>query len=132
MRVVLDTNVFISGIFWIGTPNKIITYWKEGRFTLISSLGTVVELARILKDFKIKLPEDVIKEWVDIIIKNSVMVEPKEKLNIIKDDPKDNIFIETAVAGNANYIISQDKHILKIKEYKRIKILTPEEFEKIN
>ena len=72
-----------------------------------------------------------IREWVDLIVRNSIIVEPKERINIVKDDPKDNIFIETTVAGNADYLVSQDSHLLKIKEFRGIKIITPEEFNKI-
>ena len=131
MKIVLDTNVFISGIFWKGASNKVIFNWKEGKFTLVTSLEAISEIIKVLKDFKIKLPDDMIREWVDLIVRNSIIVEPKEKINIVKDDPKDNIFIETAVAGNVEYIISQDKHLLKLKEFRGIKIITPEEFNKI-
>jgi len=131
MKVVLDTNVFISGIFWKGASNKVILNWKEGKFTLITSLETILEIIKILKDFKTKLPDDLIKEWVDLIVRNSIIVGPKEKMTIVEDDPKDNIFIETAVAGNADYIVSQDNHLLKLKEFRGIKIITPEEFNKI-
>ena len=72
-----------------------------------------------------------IKEWIDLIVRNSIIVEPKEKIDIVKDDSKDNIFIETAVAGNADYIVTQDNHLLKLKEFGGIKILTPEEFNNI-
>ena len=72
-----------------------------------------------------------IREWIDLIVRNSIIVEPKERINIVKDDQKDNIFIETAVAGNVDYIISQDNHLLKLKEFRGIKIITPEEFNKI-
>ena len=72
-----------------------------------------------------------IREWIDLIVRNSIIIEPKERINIVKDDPKDNIFIETAVAGNVDYIISQDNHLLKLKEFRGIKIITPEEFNKI-
>ena len=131
MKVVLDTNIFISGIFWKGGSNKVILNWKEGKFTLVTSLEAVSEIIKVLKDFKIKLSDEMIKEWVDLIVRNSINVEPKEKINIVKDDPKDNIFIETAVAGNANYIISQDNHLLKLKDFRGIKIITPEEFNKM-
>ena len=131
MKVVLDTNVFISGIFWKGASNKVIINWKEGKFILVTSLRTISEIIKVLKDFKIKLSDYMIKEWIDLIIKNSIIVEPREKINIVKDDPKDNIFIETAVAGNVDYIVSQDNHLLKLKEFRGIKIITPEEFNKI-
>ena len=128
MKVVLDTNVFISGIFWKGSSNKVITNWREGKFTLVTSLEAVSEIIKVLKDFKIKLSEDMIKEWIDLIVRNSVIVEPKERIAIVKYDPKDNIFIETAVAGNCDYIVSQDNHLLKLKEFRGIKMITPEEF----
>ncbi|MBI2499045.1 putative toxin-antitoxin system toxin component, PIN family [Candidatus Woesearchaeota archaeon] len=131
MKIVLDTNIFISGIFWRGSSNKVITNWKEGRFTLVISLQIISEIIKVLKDFKIKLSDDMIKEWIDLIVRNSVIIEPRESIKIIKEDPKDNIFIETAVAGNVDYVISQDNHLLKLKEFRGIKIITPEEFNKI-
>lgn len=128
MKAVLDTNVFISGIFWRGSSNKVINKWKEEKFTLVISLDTVSEIIRILQDFKIRLPDELIREWVDLIVRNSMIVEPKEKIKIVKDDPKDDIFIETAIAGKVVYIVSRDKHLLKLKEFRKIKIVTPEEF----
>jgi len=131
MKIVLDTNIFVSGIFWKGSSNKIITNWKEGKFILVTSLEAVSEIIKVLKDFKIKLSDDMVKEWVDLIVRNSIIVEPKERISIVKDDPKDNIFIETAVAGNVDYLISQDNHLLKLKEFRGIKIIAPEEFNKM-
>ena len=79
----------------------------------------------------IRLSDEMIEEWIDLIVRNSIIVDPKEKIALVKDDPKDNIFIETAVAGNVDYIISQDNHLLNLKEFRGIKIITPEEFNKI-
>jgi len=124
MKVVLDTNIFISGIFWKGSSNK-------GKSTLVTSLEVISEIIKVLKDFKIRLSDEIIKEWVDLIVRNSIIVEPKDKIKIVKNDPKDNIFIETAVAGNVDYIVSQDNHLLKLKEFRGIKIITPEEFNEI-
>ncbi len=58
------------------------------------------EFIRVLNDFKIKLPKETIKEWTELIINNSMRVEPKEKLKIVKDDPKDDMFIEAAVRSS--------------------------------
>lgn len=128
MKAVIDTNVFVSGIFWTGSSHKVLALWKEQKFSLVSSLGTIAEFVKVLKDFKIRLQDETIRELVDLIITNSIIVEPKEKIDIVKDDPTDNIFVETAVAGNTDYIISQDKHLLKIKEFRGIRIINPEEF----
>ncbi len=127
MRIVLDTNIFISGIFWKGNfCSQIIDAWRNGKFILISSLSLIEELIENLKDFRIQMPEDVVEGWKNMIIQNSVIIETKNKLNIVEHDA-DNKFLETVFEGNADYIISQDNHLLKLKEFRGIKIIKPEE-----
>ena len=129
MKIVLDTNVFISGIFWEGNfCSQIINKWKNRKFVLISSVSIIDEFVKTLRNFKIQMPEDMIEEWRKLIIDNSIIVESFEKIDFIKEDPDDNKFLEAAVSGNVKYIVSQDKHLLKIKNYQGIKIISPEEF----
>lgn len=128
MRVTIDTNVFVSGIFWKGNfCSQIIDKWKNKEFELVCSLEIIDELVKTLKDFKIQMPGEMIEEWRNLIIENSVIVEPTTKLDVVKDDPDDNKFLESGVAGKVDLIISQDKHLLNLKEYQRIKIVDPEE-----
>jgi len=131
MRAVLDTNVFISGIFWRGESSKTIDHWRKGNITLVSSKEIITEIETVLLDFKIALPEDLIKEWSKTISERSILVEPKEKVNAVIEDPDDNKFIEAALEAKAEFIVTQDKHLLKIKEYRGIRILTPKEFNKV-
>lgn len=131
MRVVLDTNVFISGIFWNGDSRWIISAWKNEVFQLVVSKEIVSEITRVLRDFKIKMPDDMIKNWISLIESNSLVVEPKEKIRAVKDDPKDDMFIEAAVAGKVEFIVSKDKHLLKLKEFRKIKIISPTEFKEV-
>jgi putative PIN family toxin of toxin-antitoxin system len=98
---------------------------------LVTSFDIISELIRVLKDFKIRLPDEVATELVVTIIRNSILVEPKERMEVVKDDPKDNMFVEAAVVGKADYIVSQDKHLLKLEEVKGIKMVSPEEFNKM-
>jgi len=129
MRVVIDTNVFISGIFWEGNfCSQIIDKWKNKEFELVSSMEILEEFVKTLNDFKIQMLDDMIKEWRNLIIENSVVVKPTIKLSIIKDDPNDNKFLEAGISGKVDFIISQDKHLLKLKGYDGIKIVSPEEF----
>lgn len=129
MRLVLDTNVFISGIFWERNfCYQIIEMWKNHEFELITSQEIINELIETLRSFKIQLDEETIEGWKNLIIENSTIIEPPIKLEIIKEDSDDNKFIEAAITGKANFIISQDKHLLNLKEYKGIKILLPQEF----
>ena len=133
IRVVLDTNIFISGIFWEGNYcSQIISAWRAGKITLISSLEIVQELVETLRDFKIEMGEEMIMEWQKMIIENAVIVIPMEKLDLIKEDPDDNKFFEAALAGEAQYIVSQDqKHVLNLAEFRGIKTIHPEEFVKL-
>jgi len=131
MKVVKDTNVLISGIFWKGQPNKVLNLWKEGKITPVISADMVSEFTRVMNDFKIQLPQSMIRQCTNLILRNSIMIEPKERISVVKDDSADNMFIEASVAGDAEYIISQDKHLLKLKSYKRVKIVNPEEFNKL-
>lgn len=132
MRVVLDTNVFISGIFWEGNfSSRIIDLWRNQKLNLVSSLPLIEELVKTLKTFKIQMPEEMIEDWEKRIIENAIIVEPTEKVGVVTEDPDDNKFLETAIAGDAKVIISQDKHLLKLKEYNGIKIIKPEDFLKM-
>jgi putative PIN family toxin of toxin-antitoxin system len=128
MRAVIDTNVFVSGIFWKGISNRIIISWRERKFDLVNSLKNVEELIKVLKFFKIEMSDEFIKEWVTLIVENSIIVDVVGKIKVVKDDPTDDKFIETALNGKADYIISQDRHLLDIKEFEGIKVVTPEEF----
>ncbi len=128
MRVVLDTNIFISGIFWSGDSERVLYTWGNKKFESVTSNHIIEEVIATLIDFKIHLPLNILLLWISILSVESVIVEPGEKINIVKDDTHDNKFVEAAVAGKANYIITQDNHLLKIKEFRGIKILTPKEF----
>lgn len=128
MRVVLDTNVFVSGIHWVGDSEKILRGWMLGEFTLVSSLPIIDEIVRVLMAFKVPLQPEDISWWENLILEKSSLVFPTKYLNVVKDDPDDDKFIEAAVEGNAIYIVSQDRHLLDIKEYSGIKILHPHEF----
>ena len=128
MRVILDTNVFVSGIFWEGNfCSQIIEKWKNKEFELVSSLEIIDELVKTLRSFKIQMSEEMIKEWRNMIIENSIIVKPTIKLNVVEGDPDDNKFIETGITANVGLIVSQDKHLLKLGEYEGIKIFSPEE-----
>ena len=132
MRVILDTNIFISGIFWDGNYcSEIIGAWKENRFTLVSSLEIIEEVVRTLKTFKIRMDDTMIEEWRRIILENAIIVAPIEKVKVVVDDPDDNKFLDAAIAGDVQYIVSQDKHLLKIQKFRSFKIITPEEFLKL-
>jgi len=128
MRVVLDTNIFISGIFWSGESEKILYAWGNEEFEIITSSEIIREIVETLMDFKIQLPINMLLIWMSILSVKSKFFEPKEKIEIVKDDKDDNKFVEVAIEGKADYIITQDNHLLRIKDFRGLKIMTPKEF----
>lgn len=127
-RVVLDTNVIISSIFWKkGNPHKIVLLALEQKIQNFTSQNMVNELVKVLM-FDFKQPDQFVERQVNLLLAYSQITEPKFKANIVPEDPKDNMIIECALSADADYIITGDKHLLKLKEYKGIKILNPKEF----
>lgn len=132
-KVVLDTNILVSRLISPkGVPAKIVKALQEKRFILVTSEELLSELKRTLNYPKIKRNYKLEDRDINKYIKNlsifSELVSPKEKLRIIKDDPDDNRFIESAVSGKATYIVSGDKHLLELEEYEGIKLITPRQF----
>ncbi len=93
---------------------------------IIEEFSGVLGYEEILKKIKNKNLE--MGRTVEKIVSISTIVEPQEKHIVIRDDPDDDKFLDCAVAGKAEFIISQDKHLLKLKEFKGIKMVKPEEF----
>jgi len=124
---VLDTNILISATFWTGPPYEITILAISKKITVCTSIELLDEYARILKrDFN--QDQKQIEEKIEAILKFSKTVNPTTKINEIKEDPQDNKVLEAAVEAEADYIVSGDKHLLKLKEFKGIKIVKAKEF----
>lgn len=130
MNVVVDTNVIISGIFWKGHPRNIIELWKIGEIQLIISPSILDEYKKVSKILSENYPHVDIDNIINLITINSVLVNAPDLEKRVCEDADDDKFLSCAIAGNANFIISGDKHLLKIKEYNSIKIIRPADFVK--
>jgi putative PIN family toxin of toxin-antitoxin system len=86
------------------------------------------ELIKVLSYHKFGLTPIEMLPILDKLRKNAIFIQVNSKIDIIKDDLSDNIFLECAIDGNANFIVSGDKHLLLLKEYQGIIILSPSEF----
>jgi uncharacterized protein len=132
MKIVLDTNILVSGTFWGGNSSRIIDLIDSGKIELVLSeeiikeYNSVINREEILD--KIKNKDLILNKSIQKIIKDSNIVNPTQQLDLIKEDPDDNKILECALYGNVDYIISNDGHLLKIKEFNEFKIITPEEF----
>ena len=128
IKVVVDTNVFVSSFFG-GNPKKIIDLWKSGKVKLCLSGKIVDEYIEVLKRLGLKDKKE-LEELLSLFSRsfNIIFTTDTPVLDIVKDDPDDNKFIECAVALKCPYIISGDKHLKDIKNYMGIKIINPGEF----
>ena len=127
MRVVVDTNIIVSAYLG-GALEGIIVAWKSGRFTLVVSREIAEEYLDVLRRPKFKIESTEIDDFAALLLDRADFVIPLESLNVVQDDPTDNKFLEAAVAGNANLIVSGDEHLLEIKSFRTISIIKPRKF----
>jgi len=133
MRIVLDANVLISALIsQHGASARILEAWENARFDLVVSAPILEELARVLHypriQEKYNLPDEYIQGFLGLIVSQAMVVSPCDEINIIAVDPTDNRYLECAVEGMAAYIITGDRHLLDIGDYRGIIILPPAGF----
>jgi putative PIN family toxin of toxin-antitoxin system len=133
VRVVVDTNVFISSLLNTeGNPRKVIELWRFEKITLCLSKEILVEYFAVLGRFGVsEEPEG--EELVQLFQKryNQVFLTSVPTISAISEDPADNKFIECAAAAGVKYIISGDRHLLNLKVFKGIRMLSPIDFLKV-
>ena len=135
LRVVLDTNIFVSGLLSkTGLPAKILDAWRAGQYLLITSPPIVAEIRRVLETPRMRkkyfITSGDIEQLIILLEKDALIVPGRTDVrNAIPDDPSDEMFLACAVDAAADYIVSGDRHLLDISEYKGIPIIPVNEFE---
>lgn len=131
LKIVIDTNLFIKGLLKSKTARLIIEAFIEERFKLISSEYLIGELIHTSQKPNLRkfITEDDAALLIALIKEKAIIVKPKGKINLCRDE-KDNPIIETAITAKAEYIITSDKDILEIPPEKLapLKTISPEEF----
>jgi hypothetical protein len=129
IRVVIDTNVLVSCLLFGGTPGALLNLWKSERLRLLMCRGMVDEFLKVLAYPKFNLAEDEIQYLLyEEVLPYAEMVDVRPGPVLITVDPADDMFLRCAHAGRAKYILSGDRHLLDLKTYRRIKILSPAVF----
>jgi len=126
-RIVIDTNIYISAIFWGGKPRAIVDLGRSGEVLIFTSSEIEEEIEKKLKT-KFGLSDE---EAAQILLDFSTFTVPvkiSRRIAVIDDDPDDDKFLECAVASRAGFIVSGDKHLLDLKEYEEIEIMKPADF----
>jgi len=133
MKITLDTNVVMSGFLVPGGPPAIIVdLWAGNELTVVVCQALIEEYLDVLLRPKFKKIGTIIERQELLMellgMDNTVLVYPKIRLDVIKDDPEDNRVLECAAEGDVEFIVSGDNHLLALKEFRGIAIVSPAEF----
>jgi uncharacterized protein len=126
-KIVIDTNVYISAIFWGGKPRLVVDLGRDKKVMIFTSSDIEKEIAEKLEK-KFKLPEDEVRLILFDFSSFTFPVKVTRKHQVIFNDPDDDKFLDCAMECDADYIVSGDKHLLNLKEHSGIKIMNASEF----
>ena len=127
MRVVADTNVFISALMFGGLPGRFLDLALRRKFTLVISKALLDELDEKLRG-KFAVSESDALAIRARLEDNATVVDPDFELHAVPDDPDDNRVLECALAGKADSIVSGDRHLLRIGNFEGIDLVTVRQF----
>lgn len=130
MKAVLDTNVLISAVIATGTPHEIVVAGYTNEYQIVASVPTLMEFRKTLQKYpeRFGLNDEEIQTEVETLRYFAEFVVPDEEITAVEADPDDDKFLEAAVAGNTDYVVSGDQHLLDLKSFRGIDIVTPREF----
>ena len=128
LKVVMDTNVFVSGVFFSGPPYRILEAWQSGRFELAVSQEILDEYRRVGEILAEERPAIDLNPILNFIIDHAKVYRPAGLKEQVCEDPDDDKFIACALPSGCGIIISGDKHLLKVSGYQGIEVLKPREF----
>ncbi len=123
MKVIVDTNVIISGIFFSGPPYEILNAWRNKRFQIVVSQAIVDEYQRIGKELEEQFSQINIEPFLKLLMVEGHLINAPFLVNSVCEDPDDEKFIKCAIASQTKIIISGDKHLLKLFGHKDIEII---------
>jgi uncharacterized protein len=128
MRVVLDTNVFISGVFFSEPPYAILQAWRDDALKLIISPEIFQEYQRVSEELSTQFPQIDLFEMLDLMSTKGEMIDAGTLPDQISADADDDKFLACAVAGSVGYIVSGDKHLLDVAKYRNVTVVKPRQF----
>lgn len=133
MKIVLNANIYVSSLVsQFGNPFQIVNRWLRKEFDVLITQAILDEVARVLRYPRIarrhRLSEPDITRFVEMLTQYGMLIEPAERLGVVVDDESDNRYLECAVAGSADYLVTGDEHLLGIQSYRGVYILNPAEF----
>lgn len=128
MRIVVDTNVFVSGIFFGGPPGAILEAWQKGQIQLVVSLEILTEYERVAAELAAKYPGVDIEPILSLIALGAEIFDCPALPMQVCPDPDDDKFLACAITSDAGHIVSGDRALLSVSGYGGVKVIRPREF----
>jgi len=128
MRIILDTNVFVSGVFFTGPPYEILKGWRDGKWRLIISPEILDEYRRVGESLAEQFPGIDLGPTLELVTVKAEMFSAKSFHELVCADPDDDKFFACALASKSKMIVSGDKHLLQVSGFREIRVLKPREF----
>lgn len=128
MRIVVDTNVFVSGVFFTGPPYSILDAWRRGIVRIVLSLDILDEYRRVGEELAEEFSDVDIYPMLDLLTVKSIIVDAPPLPQQVCRDPDDDKFLACAVAGKVKRVISGDKALLDTSGYAGVAVLRPRDF----
>jgi len=125
-RIVLDTNIYISALYYGGKPKQVLDLASAGELQLLISLPLKLELERVLRD-KFDFPPSELAANADSLWGSAQWIAPRRRLSLCSDEP-DNRVLECALEGHADFIVTGDRHLLALASLPDFTILKPDAF----
>jgi putative PIN family toxin of toxin-antitoxin system len=128
MKVVVDTNVFLSGVFFAGHPYAILNAWRHDRIELILSAEILAEYQETAERLSKTYPDIDFTTWIELVVLRASLVVAPALPNQVCTDPDDDKFLACALAGGATVVASGDRALLRVSGYLDIEVLSPAVF----
>ena len=128
MKVILDTNVFVSGVFFSGPPYQILQAWSDKAIELVVSPEIIEEYQRVVDILGEQFPEVDLDPIIDLLIVDATVVSAPALPQQVCTDRDDDKFLACALASNTRLVVSGDKHLLNASGYHGIGVLRPRSF----
>jgi len=122
VRVVVDTNVLVSALVGHGKPRRLVLKLL-GKHTVILSREMLAELADVLARDRFMIKDSQLERYLSGLVRKSEIVTISTRFKMISEDPDDDTVLNTAYSGKANYIVTGDRHLLALREFKGIEIV---------
>jgi putative PIN family toxin of toxin-antitoxin system len=128
MKIVIDSNIFVSSFFWGGHPREIFERVINGLDELFITDGIIKEITTVMSSKKFTVNNSEIEDYVRIIKKYSKKVIAKKVPESISRDRDDDKILQCGFDGNVDFIVTGDNDLLVLKEYEAIKIIKPKDY----